>query len=59
MYVKLTPSNVVLNEEAEDYIWIGLDEIEKYNINSFTKALLAELRDKEKSVKKVEIFYDY
>ncbi|NLW08494.1 MAG: NUDIX domain-containing protein [Firmicutes bacterium] len=56
---KTDSSNVVLNEEAEDYIWIGLDEIEKYNINSFTKALLAELRDKEKSVKKVEIFYDY
>ncbi|HHU81445.1 MAG TPA: NUDIX domain-containing protein [Firmicutes bacterium] len=51
--------NVVLNEEAEDYIWVGLEEIEKYKLNSFTKSLLTELRNKKASSKKVEIFYDY
>ncbi|NLY88828.1 MAG: NUDIX domain-containing protein [Firmicutes bacterium] len=56
---KTDSCNVVLNDEAEDYIWIGLDEIEKYRINSFTKALLTELRNKKESPQRIEIFYDY
>jgi nucleoside triphosphatase len=51
--------NVVLNEEAEDYVWAGLDEIDNYKLNKFTKALLTELKNKENSPYKVEILYDY
>lgn len=52
-------SQVTLNEEAEEYIWIGMDEIEDHELNKFTRALLKELMNKAASTKKVEIIYDY
>ncbi|RKD32465.1 NUDIX domain-containing protein [Thermohalobacter berrensis] len=50
---------VTLNEEAEEYTWVDLTEIENYELGGFTKDLLLELRNKNKSLNKVEIFYNY
>jgi len=52
-------SQVILNEEAEEYIWISLTEIDHYELNKLTRALLKELMNKAASPKKVEIIYDY
>lgn len=50
-------SDVILNEEAEEYAWVDLDEIENYNLGGFTKNLLIEIRGQQESNDKVEIFY--
>lgn len=56
---KTNSYEVVLNEEAEDYQWIDLNEIESYDIGGFTRELLLELRDKKESKSVVDIFYNY
>ena len=52
-------SEVKLNDEADLYEWISLDELDKYDIGTFVKILLEELREKNKSEFKTEIFYGY
>lgn len=54
---KTDSSNVVINEEAEEYAWVRLNEIENYDLGGFTKDLLIEIRDKRESPNTVEIFY--
>lgn len=54
---KTDSSDVVLNEEAEEYAWVSLNEIENYDLGGFTKNLLIEIRDKRESPNTVEIFY--
>lgn len=51
--------DVILNEESQEYRWVALDEIESYNLNSFTKKLLMQLKSKKESKNKVEILYKY
>lgn len=59
-YICRTDSyDVILNEEAQEYRWVSLDEIENYELGGFTKELLLELRNKKESINKVEIFYNY
>lgn len=50
-------SDVILNEEAQSYEWIDLNEIEAYNLEKFTAKLLKELRKGIKSNYKREIIY--
>jgi len=50
-------SEVKLNDEADLYKWISLDQLDEYDIGSFVKLLLEELRDKNISKYKSEIFY--
>lgn len=56
---KTTSSNVSLNDEAEEYQWVNIDEIENYNLGGFTKELLMKLRNKNESQDSVNIFYNY
>ncbi|PXV63677.1 nucleoside triphosphatase [Halanaerobium congolense] len=48
---------VVLNEEAQSYEWIDLDEVEDYNLEKFTAKLLKELKKGKKSKYKKEVIY--
>lgn len=43
---KTASSNVSLNDEAEEYEWADIDQIEHYDLGSFTKELLIKLRNK-------------
>ncbi|KPU43246.1 nucleoside triphosphatase NudI [Oxobacter pfennigii] len=56
---KTDSSNVVLNNEAEEYEWADMQQIENYDLGGFTKELLMLLRDKNKTENCVEIFYNY
>ncbi|NBI05418.1 NUDIX domain-containing protein [Senegalia massiliensis] len=59
-YICKTDSyNVVLNEEAEEYEWVDLNEIDNYELGGFVKSLLEEIKKKEKSKYKTEVFYGY
>ncbi|MBS4535245.1 NUDIX domain-containing protein [Clostridium sp. D2Q-14] len=59
-YICKTDSyNVVLNEEAQEYKWVDLREIDNYELGGFVKTLLMELRNKRDSKYKTEIFYGY
>lgn len=55
---KTDSSEVILNKEAQEFKWISLEEIDNYDLCSFTKELLTELRDKNSDEDKVNIFYD-
>ena len=58
-YVCRTDSfTVTLDEETQAYAWVGLDELDNYKLNQFTRSLLLEMKDRE-SPKRVEILYDY
>ena len=52
-------TEVVLNDESESYVWAGLNEVEQYDLQEFTKALLLLLRDDSRANNKTEIFYNY
>ncbi|MBL4934351.1 NUDIX domain-containing protein [Clostridium sp. YIM B02515] len=56
---KTSSSEVCLNDEAEEYEWADLEEIELYDLGGFTKELLVELRDRNESQHSVNIFYNY
>jgi nucleoside triphosphatase len=59
-YICKTDSySVTLNEEAQEYNWVNLDEIDSYKLGGFTKELLTELKNKQNSKHKTEIFYNY
>ncbi|TDO73393.1 nucleoside triphosphatase [Halanaerobium saccharolyticum] len=59
-YICRTDSDdVILNEEAEEYEWVALNEVDNYDLGGFVKSLLDELRNKEESEHKTEIFYGY
>jgi len=51
-------SEVMLNEEAQEYKWIDLQDIDNYDLCSFTKELLIQIRDSKKIGNKVNIFYN-
>ncbi len=50
---------VTLNDEAEEYEWVDLREIDNYELGGFVKSLLMELKNSKESQNKVEIFYGY
>lgn len=56
---KTNSDKVILDEEAEEYIWVGLNDVELYELGGFTKELLIRIRDKENFSEKAEIFYNY
>ncbi|ERI93689.1 hydrolase, NUDIX family [Clostridiales bacterium oral taxon 876 str. F0540] len=56
---KTLSSEVRLNDEAEEYEWADLEEIERYDLGGFTKELLIQLRDRNESQHSVNIFYNY
>ena len=59
-YICKTDSyEVTLNDEAEEYEWVDLQEIDNYELGGFVKSLLMELKNSKESQNKVEIFYGY
>jgi nucleoside triphosphatase len=50
-------TEVRLNEEFDHYAWVSLTELDDYDLGDFVKNLLEELRDKNHSEYKTEIFY--
>jgi len=52
-------SDVILNDEAEEYEWADMDNIEKYDLGGFTRELLMEIRNKDGSENITEVFYNY
>ena len=53
---KTNSYNVVLNDEAEEYLWADLSKIESYDLGGFTKSLLLELKNHKNQI---GIFYNY
>lgn len=51
-------SNVVLNDEAEEYVWAELNEVLDYDLGGFTKHFFNEFLGAKSSSKK-NIFYNY
>lgn len=59
-YVCRTDSfKVNLNEEAQEYEWVDLNNIDNYELGGFVERLLINFKNKEKSNNKTEIFYNY
>lgn len=56
---KTDSSNVQLNDEADSYKWVNLEEIENYDLGGFVKELLIKIKNEKKSKYNVEIFYNY
>ena len=56
---KTDSSNVQLNDEADAYEWVNLEEIENYDLGGFVKELLIKIKNEKKSKDNVEIFYNY
>lgn len=56
---KTDSSDVTLNDEAEEYKWVNLADIDNYKLGGFTRSLLLQLRAREESPNKTEIFYGY
>ncbi|MFW5976744.1 MAG: NUDIX domain-containing protein [Bacillota bacterium] len=54
---KTDSCEVILNEEAETYVWIELEDINEYNLDQFTRKLLKEIKNKGKTSEKIEIYY--
>jgi nucleoside triphosphatase len=50
---------VKLNDESESYCWISLNEIENYELGGYTRDLLHEIKDRDNSLNKRDILYNY
>lgn len=51
--------NVILNEEAEEYEWIDLAEVDNYELVGVIKPLLNEIKNRENSNFKKDILYGF
>ncbi|MFB6319481.1 NUDIX domain-containing protein [Saccharicrinis sp. FJH54] len=51
-------THVVLNDEAEEYEWVDLKDIDQYDLGGFVKKLLKEIRHKPSAYAK-EVLYGY
>ncbi|WP_224995216.1 NUDIX domain-containing protein [Cesiribacter sp. SM1] len=49
---------VVLNDEADEWIWVGLDKVTDYDLGGYTRQFFTALKDK-KSVYLKQVFYNY
>lgn len=51
--------DVVLNDEAEAFEWVALNDIDNYDIGGLVRNLLNEIKNKTTSEHKSEVFYGY
>ena len=51
-------NNVVLNDEAQEYSWVALEEISDYPLGGFTEQLLKKIISQD-AVNKECIYYNY
>lgn len=56
---KTDSTDVSLNDEAEEYEWVDIEQIEYYDLGGFTKELLMKVRNKDESQNSIKIFYNY
>lgn len=56
---KTSSNNVSLNDEAEVYEWVDMEQIEHYDLGGFTKELLMKLRNINETQDSIRIFYNY
>ena len=49
---------VVLNDEAQEFIWADLDDLSKYPLGGFTGSLLNKLKSKDNTDREY-IYYNY
>ncbi len=58
-YTCRTSSNeVVLNDEAQEYVWVSLDDISGYPLGGFTETLLNKIKI-EDNIDQEYIYYNY
>ena len=50
---------VVLNDEAEEYVWINIEDRAKYDLGGFTEDLLDKIADMKNRDETTGIFYNY
>jgi nucleoside triphosphatase len=50
---------VTLNDEAQEFVWIDINEIENYDLGGFTKDLLMKIREADREHDTIGIFYNY
>lgn len=59
-YICKTDSyDVSLNDEAQEYEWVDLKDIDNYELGGFLKPFFEELKNKKESRHKTEILYNY
>ncbi len=51
-------NNVVLNDEAQEYLWVALEEISDYPLGGFTEQLLNKIKTQDSSNREC-IYYNY
>lgn len=51
--------NVVLNDEAEEYVWADIKSVDRYELGGFTEDLLSKLNKDKDSKNSTDIFYNY
>jgi nucleoside triphosphatase len=52
-------TDVVLNEEAQEYAWVSPDDLKNYDLGGFTASLLDKLDSGEDDPHRQSIFYNY
>lgn len=52
-------TDVVLNDEAEEYAWVSFDRLDEYPLGGFTEALLLRLRPDYSGADSIQIYYNY
>ncbi len=50
---------VVLNDEASQFIWVSLEDIDRVDLGGVVRPLLNEMKKGRESGKRVELYYDY
>lgn len=56
---KTDSTEVKLNDEAEEYRWVDLDNIEEYDLGGFVKELLIKIRGNKSLANCTKIYYNY
>lgn len=56
---KTNMTDVLLNDEAEEYAWVPLSDYHSYELGGFTESLLNKITDKKDNSNKEEIYYNY
>lgn len=55
---KTDGNNVVLNDEAEEYVWSTLEDAVSYDLGGFTESLLKKIADNDDKNRE-EVYYNY
>ena len=56
---KTATKEIVLNDEASEFVWLGLEEIDRVDLGGMVKPLLEEMQKGANSEKVVNLYYKY